>query len=137
MKREILFRGKRLDSGEWVEGYLRLQLVDGDLTQAKQSANIFHSWMDEIGKVFSETDSVDPDTVGQFTGLTDSHDVKIFEGDIVVDADAPNIILTIVWNKGSYRLIRADNTGYPISWGDDLMVIGNVNNNPELIGGAS
>ena len=67
MKREILFRGKSKSTGEWVFG----NLFDKD-TKGRT----------HIGTTVRMCFDIDPETVGQFTGITDINDIKIFEGDI-------------------------------------------------------
>lgn len=77
MEREILFRGKRTDNGEWIDGAL-ICLDDGE-------ARIATSCLtgDDPNLFLVCAYEVDPETVGQYTGLTDKNGVPIFEDDIV------------------------------------------------------
>ena len=94
--REILFRGKRLDTGEWVEG---------DLWNGK-SALVFARDGCPGGPSWNE---VDPATVGQFTGLLDKNGKRIFEGDIVHYLYEPG---KGYWNSDQNSVIEWRSTGF-------------------------
>ena len=133
--REILFRGKRIDSGEWVEGYfVNLWLMHYQKHQPIITDNNAVSY------------DVDPSTVGQYTGLTDKNGKKIFEGDIV-DAsnewwyasgpaghDSP--VILVEWSNdlcGFKPFANYDcDCGVYIS-AENCEVIGNIHDNPELL----
>ena len=70
MQRQIEFRGKRIDNGEWVYGYL---------FQIWERVYILWGTTNDVPNMIE----VDPSTVGQFTGIVDKNEKKIYEGDII------------------------------------------------------
>lgn len=156
--REIQFRGKRLDNGEWVEGYLVKRptaVCIGD----------YSPWYIEVPPKDPDDKhgsfNVDPATIGQYTGLDDKDGKRIFEGDLLNGFQYPflrageniyNYFAEVVWfdNSPAFGLVTHK---YPLSAvrgisdgnaeymedfdPNDWEVIGNIHDNPELLEGGA
>ena len=137
--REILFRGKRVDNGEWCEGDL-IQLHDG---RKYIVSNIFGACIDDNGDSINTAPpfvcQADPATVGQYTELTDANGKRIFEDDIVQIEYARNMLYIVSMSderRGWYPFASGDGCGcceeHTIS-PDRVVVCGNVHDNQDLI----
>ena len=130
MTREILFRGKRMDNGEWTYGYYCPKPYSHFPCEATifPSETIDRDWHGE---------RVDPDTVGQFIGLCDKNGVRIFEGDIVRYGDTIHSVVFEQRNGTAYfGLIYSPFETLPFGHYQDLKqieVLGNIHDNPELL----
>jgi len=88
--REIEFRAKKLNSFDWIYGYLCNDYLSGELfIQHKISDTEFPKWKATL--IFE-------DTIGQYTGLKDKNGVKIFEGDIFMENVDFNERYLVYWN---------------------------------------
>lgn len=149
--REIKFRGKRLDNSEWVYGSL-LSVEDTCfiIGQDEEGFDFDHRTAEHAFWFDCTENEVDPDTVGQYTGLKDKNSKEIWEGDIFKE-DSSGIVRSVFRVRGG--LAFEDN---PVSFGYDhrapvypyspiadtqnaswlaqcCVVIGNIHDNPELL----
>lgn len=139
--REILFKAKRLDNGEWVEGYYSKSPhpFSGFIKDF-----IFAPYYDKEQEVgYDNGYMVDVSTLCQYTGLTDKNGTKIWENDIVRKSDTN----ALGWIRERNCKVSFDKYGYwkiTTEYGDgywlaelgseQLEVIGNIFDNPELVG---
>jgi uncharacterized phage protein (TIGR01671 family) len=149
MTREILFRGKRVDNGQWVYGYLCFVYVDGK----NQDGFVYTGKASLYSQDDCRTYDVLTSTVGQFTGLTDKNGKKIFEGDIVKthykNAVKSDFVEQVVFYNGKFcaegKIEGGGKSFAPLAdgvahiWQDKSVymesceVIGNIHDNPELL----
>ena len=116
--REILFRGKRKLDGVWIYGDL---LHNNNCVKIREN----ETDIDHIAKSFE----VDPDTVGQFTGMYDKREYPIFEGDIMSSEWG----YCVRYEEDCFTILRG---GVPLRHcASRLDILGNVYDNPELLGG--
>lgn len=126
--REYLFRGKRLEDGGWVRG---------SVIQSTESTCIARSDMSDENQ-WAFTYEVDPYTVCQYTWLEDSHEIKIFEGDIIRVAEGAHNYEVCFVNSG-FKMVEVSDpqkTPWPLSEVNTLAgveVVGNRFDNPELL----
>lgn len=129
MEREILFRGKR-SNGKWVYGSL---VVSENINPA--------IYYESGGGLVKQLDwcYVNPDTIGQYTGLTDKNGKKIFEGDIVTGR---NCRFVVKYDERKAEFVAVNSTlpkGFGLSmsqtWinGTNKIICGNIHDNPELM----
>lgn len=149
MNREILFRGKRMDNGEWVEAGTIISTNDADpICWIPVRGEKFLVEEDAHGNILSMEPKtalyrVDPATVGQYTGLTDKNGKRIFEGDVLgsrYDDLYPEDVSIeyVVWFRHAWHMIE-DSYDPALIEEENLLpyseVIGNIHDNPELLKG--
>lgn len=145
--REILFRGKRIDNGEWeYGGYFkhnnRQKCVIGDYDKPEDFDDliIFSGFADWNMPRPLNCVKVDPTTIGQYTGLIDKNGKMIFEGDILeahFDEYSPEnaTVVKVIWHENGFGTKQGDFCPDPLC-ADDCEaweVIGNIYDNPELL----
>ena len=161
--REILFRGKRLDNGEWIEGNFYESGIIGVFILQGKTRKTIDAKTGEI-TLYDEAIpfEVRPSTVGQYTGLKDKNGKRIFEGDIIRMNQNENDISVVEFGKFGcvctedesitdfvhgwyYRPLPTDALSRcePFCWPfqlnemcikyDGIEVIGNIRDNPELL----
>lgn len=129
--REILFRGKRLDNGEWVYGSLHIEWGE---TRKDGSRNKDYRILGMRGECYY----VDPNTIGQYAGIPDNALQRIFEGDIVRILPDDGEMGVIKWaDDEAMFVLEADGwcANFDNYFSTDLEVIGNIHDNQELLGG--
>lgn len=143
--REIKFRGRRLDNGEWVYGFYRQYPIFQKCGKCMDHINHFIDYE-------HNSEFVDPATVGQYTGLKDKNGKEIYEGDIMLTQGPKCRFIQVVefhntretcgrgWVGVNHKTV--DNFGHdnPVQGGFSYFpmpchceIIGNIHDNPELL----
>lgn len=141
--REIKFRGKSIQTGEWVYGgYVKHQTHTlaplYDPTREPKPVPEYQHLILKSG--FSDWNMAKPlemhevkeETVGEFTGLRDKNGVEIFEGDIGFFSHSPQDIGAVQWVDAGLWFVKQDKTYYNMR-SAEFQIIGNIHENSELL----
>lgn len=128
--REIRFRGKRVDTGEWVYGHYVFAGVYGD--------DPVHRIIWQDGEGTSHSVIVDPETVSECSGIKGKSGKDIYEGDIVrpnIETDIEGEVVQSVFSKGYFGVTDAAAFEHEPLFlhANTCEVIGNIYENPELL----
>jgi hypothetical protein len=141
--REIKFRGKRKDNGQWLEGCL--------VSVTPEEAFILVGITGHIKRDDYECYMLEvvPETVGQYTGLKDKNGKEIYEGDVYRSEHGPENY-QVMFISGAFVGGKSEVSCMPLGWLPDdegeemieesskwIIVVGNIHDNPELVNPAS
>lgn len=142
--REILFRAKRVDNGEWVEGYYAM-MGKGNLIRhyIVQNCALTELFEDPEDNMYFNDVEIDPETLCQYTGKTDETGKKIYDKDIVGFIDLTSTesgysehscVGEVVWDKEEC-CFHVTNRLFAESWEvlDECKVVGNVFDDKEIL----
>lgn len=135
MDYEILFRGKRLDNGEWIEGFY-VHLRDG---KGNESHRIYTGYAEtDCDDFYPDWFEVDPATVGRYIGVKDKNGAMIFEGDAIrcLEKHMKGQCFEVWWSKGccGFSAGRGIRTRPNLNQAtvQHYEIAGNIHDNPEL-----
>lgn len=122
--RTIKFRGVRLDYGGWIYG--SLLFTEGGCS---------YIFPDEA-KLLTGAIQIDENTIGQFTGLTDKNGNDIYEGDIVKPFTDEKHLAQIIFSNRCFKILTKTPDDNYHGWNyfkEEISIVGNIHQNPELI----
>ena len=131
--REILFRGKRVDIGEWIEGY-SLQLYRSERAFIVPKQFVQRGILRMSGETLPKIIPIEviPETVGQYIGLTDKNGKKIFEGDIMQLCSACYPCL-VYWDGKGWAWKQNGKRREIDLTREKMDTIGNIYDSPEIL----